>query len=80
MLGLHVPVKTMKQMNVVKDIAEDNLEDLDSELKFRRLRGEDYVNIRLRAHDDAAHLDDFEAEADRLDPAAAFRGSRSAHT
>ncbi len=43
-------------------VAETNLEDLDSEVRFGQLSGEDYANLRL-----GVHREMYEEEADWLD-------------
>ncbi len=52
----------MRNHKGVKEHADHNLEDWDSEVKFGTLSGEDYANLRL-----GGHLQLFEEEADKLD-------------
>ncbi len=61
-MDLRALIEKLKRLDGVREVAERNLKDMDSELSFRRLGGEDYVTIRL-----STQLDDFEAGSDRLD-------------
>jgi hypothetical protein len=64
-LGVHQirnTISKMKLLSGVKEVAHHTLEDLDSEIKFGQLSGEDYAVVRLDVH-----LGLFEEEADSLD-------------
>jgi hypothetical protein len=62
LFDLHVAVDALKQLEGVKEHADHNLEDWDSEIKFGTLSGEDYANYRLNGQ-----LQLLEEEADKLD-------------
>ena len=57
-----VLIEQMNKLHGVKEVADHTLEDLESEVKFGQLSGDDYVDVRLRVY-----LDRFEEEADGLD-------------
>jgi hypothetical protein len=54
-----VLIEQMNKLHGVKEVADYTLEDLESEVKFGQLSGDDYVDVRLRVY-----LDRFEAEAE----------------
>jgi hypothetical protein len=59
-MDVHALIERMKGLKGVREVAEYNLEDLESEERYGQLSGEDYAELRLNAHRKR-----FEEEADR---------------